>query len=61
MRGGERALYALGESRVPALVLEYRGALAPGGRHVYRIAIFPDDVDQRDEFEAVEDELEPVG
>jgi hypothetical protein len=45
---------------MPALVLEDRGPLASGGRHVFRIAIFPKDADQRDEFEAVEDSLEPA-
>lgn len=60
LRRGEEAVYLAGRGRIPALVLEDRGPLASGGRHVFRIAIFPKDADQRDEFEAVEDSLEPA-
>jgi hypothetical protein len=41
----------------PALLLEDRGALGAGGRHVVRVAIFPDDPDQRAEFEVPEEKI----
>jgi len=54
---GDEVIY---QGCMPAIVLEDRGPLAGGGRHVFRIAVFPDDADQRDEFEAVEDSLQPA-
>jgi hypothetical protein len=46
----------------PALLLEDRGVLGADGKHVVRVAIFPDDPDQRAEYEVSEDriELDPV-
>jgi hypothetical protein len=43
----------------PAVVLEDRGGFAAGGKHVFRVAIYPDDPDQRAEFEVHQDEIEP--
>lgn len=47
-------------SRLPATVLEDRGPLGTEGKRLFRIAVFPDDPDQRDEFEVAEDALEPA-
>jgi hypothetical protein len=42
----------------PAVVLEDRGAFAQGDKHIFRVAIYPDDPDQRAEFEVSEDQVE---
>ena len=42
----------------PAVVLEDRGAFAQGDKHVFRVAIYPDDPDQRAEFEVSEEQIE---
>lgn len=57
LRRGDEVIY---HGCMPALVLEDRGPLGGEGRHVFRIAVFPDDAEQRDEFEAVEDSLRSV-
>lgn len=57
LRKGDEVIY---QGCMPALVLEDRGPLAGEGRRVFRIAVFPDDAEQRDEFEAVEDSLQSV-
>jgi hypothetical protein len=42
----------------PAVLLEDRGAIAYGGsKHVVRVAIHPDDPEQRLEFEISEDRI----
>jgi hypothetical protein len=41
----------------PAIVLEDRGAYGPEGKHIIRVAIFPDDPEQRAEFEVSEDQI----
>ena len=42
----------------PAVVLEDRGAFGPEGKHIVRVAIFPDDPEQRAEFEVSEDQIQ---
>ncbi len=41
----------------PAVVLEDRGAFGSEGKHIVRVAIFPDDPEQRAEFEVSEDQI----
>lgn len=60
IKEGMRVGYRMGRHVLPALVLEDRGPLASGGRHVWRIALKPDDPEQRDEFEVSEESLEPL-
>jgi hypothetical protein len=42
----------------PAMVLEDRGVFVQGGEHNFRVAIYPDDPDQRLEFEVSEEQIE---
>ncbi len=42
----------------PAVVLEDRGAFGPEGQHIVRVAIFPDDPEQRAEFEVSEGQIQ---
>ncbi len=42
----------------PAVLLEDRGTIAADGKHVVRVAIFPDDPEQRAEFEVSEDRIQ---
>lgn len=58
IRAGSPVRFLVGEHRVPAIVLEDRGPLANEGEHIFRIAIFPDDPEQRDEFEVQAHTLE---
>jgi hypothetical protein len=44
----------------PAVVLEDRGAFAQGEEHIFRVAIYPDDPDQRAEFEVSEEQIEAL-
>lgn len=57
---GKSVVFVTAGSRLPATVLEDRGPLGIEGKRVFRIAVFPDDPDQRDEFEVAEDALEPA-
>ena len=41
----------------PAVILEDRGVFGSDGKHVFRVAIFPDDPEQRAEFEVSEDQI----
>jgi hypothetical protein len=61
-RVGRRVSVAAGSgSPFPAVLLEDRGTIAAEGKHVVRVAIFPDDPEQRAEYEVSEDsiQLEP--
>ncbi len=42
----------------PAVVLEDRGVFGQGDEHNFRVAIYPDDPDQRAEFEVSEEQIE---
>jgi hypothetical protein len=42
----------------PAVVLEDRGVFGQGDEHNFRVAIYPDDPDQRLEFEVSEEQIE---
>lgn len=44
----------------PAVVLEDRGAFAQGEDHTFRVAIYPDDPDQRAEFEVAAAQIEAL-
>lgn len=47
-----------GGGQFPAVLLEDRGAIASGRtKHVVRVAIYPDDPEQRLEFEISEDRI----
>jgi hypothetical protein len=54
---GRRVHLRTADFPFPALLLEDRGAIAGEGKHVVRVAIFPDDLEQRAEFEVSEDRI----
>lgn len=55
---GRRIGLKLANGVAPAVILVDRGPLAGNGKHAVRIAIYPDDPEQRDEWVVHEDSLD---
>jgi|HubBroStandDraft_3_1064219.scaffolds.fasta_scaffold23804_1 hypothetical protein len=60
LRPGASVRVRIAMGLFPAVVLEDRGAFAQGEEHIFRVAIYPDDPDQRAEFEVSEEEIESL-
>lgn len=60
LRPGASVRVRVASGLFPAVVLEDRGAYAQGEEHTFRVAIYPDDPDQRAEFEVSGEQIEAL-
>ncbi|MBI3695137.1 MAG: hypothetical protein HY238_09915 [Acidobacteria bacterium] len=58
-QSGARVQFRLGNQVVRGKVAEYRGRLAAGGRHLYRVEV-PFDANYVQVYEVPEEELKPA-